>query len=152
MTVFFTQGSPFSNFYSAPFVKDNIQYFNSEQYIQAKKAELFNDDEAHVKIMQTSNPYVIKNLGSRVKNFVKISWENQTKHLALDACLAKFSQNKDLPDFLIETGRRIIGEASKDPLWGIGQNLAHPGVLDKDTWTGDNLLGQVLMTVREQLK
>ena len=68
--VFFTQGSPFSNFYPAPFIRNKMKYVCNEQYIQSKKAELFNDDETRFKIMQTSNPYEIKSLGNYVKNFV----------------------------------------------------------------------------------
>ena len=152
VTVFFTQGSPLSNFHAAPFIRSNIRYSNSEQYIQSKKAELFNDDEIQAKIMQTSNPYEIKALGSKVKNFVKVKWHDHARQVAMEACQAKFSQNHDLLEVLIETGDKIIGEASKDPLWGVGLSLDNPGILDKSTWTGDNLLGVVLMTVRDQLK
>ena len=65
--------------------------------------------------------------------------------------MAKFSQNHDLLKALIETGTKAIGEASRDPLWGIGKSLDHPNVLDKDDWQGENILGNVLMNVREQL-
>ena len=149
--VFFTKGSPFSNFYAASFVKDQITYVNNEQYIQSKKAELFNDDETHMKIMQSTNPYEIKGLGSRVKNFVKPQWENSARQVALDACTAKFEQNSVLKDILLETGNKDIGEASSDPFWGIGKTLNDANVFDKGSWT-NNLLGNVLMTVRNLIK
>ena len=150
--VFFTQGSPFSNFYLAPFVIDYTRYVNNEQYIQAKKAELFNDDDSHSKIMQTSNPYAIKTIGSRVRNFIKQKWEQHARKIAMDACTAKFAQNPDLLEILLSTDNKDIGEASTDPFRGIGKSLNDDNVLDQSLWTGDNVLGHVLMTVRKNLK
>jgi ribA/ribD-fused uncharacterized protein len=150
--VFFTQGSPFSNFHAAPFMRDRIQFVCNEQYIQAKKAEMFDDDETRSKIMQTSNPYEMKSLGKFVKNFVRQRWEQHARQVALDACLAKFAQNSELLDTLLDTENKVIGEASRDSFWGIGKSLADADVLDNGKWTGDNLLGKVLMTVRDQLQ
>ena len=65
--------------------------------------------------------------------------------------IAKFSQNSHLLEILLETGQKEIGEASKDPFWGIGRSLNDPSVLDKNSWTGENLLGNTLMYIREQL-
>ena len=150
--VFFTLGSPFSNFKTAPFYKDNQRYFCNEQYIQSKKAQMFNDDDADDKIMRSTNPYEIKKIGGFVKNFIRQKWEQEAKRIASEACMCKFSQNLDLLDILLETGQKKIGEASKDPLWGIGKSLEDPGVLDCTNWPGENILGNVLMYVREQLK
>ena len=149
--VFFTQGSPLSNFHPATFMKDNVKFVSNEQYIQAKKAETFNDDHSHAKIMEATNPYEIKKLGSRIKDFVKPKWEQVAKQIVMEGCLAKFSQNSHLLEILLETGQKEIGEASKDPFWGIGRSLNDPSVLDKNSWTGENLLGNTLMYIREQL-
>lgn len=149
--VFFTQGSPFSNFHHAPFVKDNQKYFCNEQYIQASKASLFQDDVTHSKIMQSINPYDIKKLGSQVKNFVRERWEQAARKVAFDCCLAKFTQNSHVLQALLETKDKTIGEASKDAFWGIGKSLNDTCVLEKN-WEGKNLLGEVLMEIREQLK
>jgi len=150
--VFFTQGSPFSNFHHAPFVKNNTRYCCNEQYIQASKAQIFNDDNAHAKIMQSRNPYEIKKLGRDVRNFIKQKWEQEAKKIAIEGCLAKFSQNTELLDALLRTEKKTIGEASKDPIWGIGKSLDAADVLDSDSWTGENVLGNALMYVREQLQ
>jgi ribA/ribD-fused uncharacterized protein len=149
--VFFTQGSPFRNFHHAPFVKDNITYFCNEQYIQASKAQCFKDDLTHSKIMQSTNPYDIKKLGNEVKNFVKQQWERNARQVARECCHAKFSQNSHALEALLKTGNKVIGEASRDSFWGIGKALSDNGVLDRQ-WEGNNLLGVVLMEIREQLK
>ena len=40
----------------------------------------------------------------------------------------------------------------KDTIWGIGLYANDPCVLDEKQWRGQNLLGKVLMRVREELK
>lgn len=148
---FFTRGSPFSNFHAATVAEDRVPYVNAKQHIQAKKAELFNDDETHLKIIQSTRPYELKRLGSRFKNFDKQTWENQatSRQIAQDACIAKFHQH--LKNTFLETGDKMIGETSTDQFWGIGKTLNGASVFGKDYWS-NNLLGKVLMAVREQLK
>jgi len=59
-----------------------------------------------------------------------------------EVCLAKFRQNRDLRDVLIDSGKESIVEASMiDPYWGWGVNQV-----------GQNKLGRVIMAVRESLQ
>ena len=47
------------------------------------------------------------------------------------------------------TGDTTIGEASpSDSTWGIGLSLKDPTAKDPTKWTGKNLLGKILMSVR----
>ena len=149
---FFSQGSPFSNFHPSPFEKDGVKYACNEQYIQAKKAEIFDDDNAHANIMKTTNPYEMKRIGNRVRNFVFQLWQKEAEAVATSGCMAKFSQNLELCKMLLDSGNKTLAEASTDSTWGTGEPLYSPGVLQKSTWTGGNLLGKVLMAVREELK
>ncbi len=65
----------------------------------------------------------------------------------------KFSQNLALRRFLLQTGDRILVEASPaDPLWGIGLAEDHPDASSPHKWPGLNLLGFALMAVREDLR
>ena len=148
---FFTQASPFSNFHSCKFVKDNETYICSEQFIQAQKAKIFNDDATQAKIMRETSPYEMKKLGGKVANFVEHIWLKESERVATEACLAKFSQNDHLKVCLLETGQKNLVEASWDKHWGAGLALDHNSILT-GPWTGNNLLGKVLMRVREQLK
>ena len=67
------------------------------------------------------------------------------------ANIAKFSQHTDLKDFLLDTRPQILVEASPyDSIWGIGK-IAHSSMCDPHNWEGENLLGFVLMEVRERL-
>jgi len=47
----------------------------------------------------------------------------------------------------------ILAEASPtDTRWGIGMKSTDPGAHNPSNWKGQNLLGMVLMRVREQLR
>jgi hypothetical protein len=46
----------------------------------------------------------------------------------------------------------MLYEASNDQFWGIGLSLSNIHVLDKAKHKGQNKLGEILMSVREQFK
>ena len=75
------------------------------------------------------------------------------RKLFFDAVMAKFSQNADLKQLLLNTGDAILAEcAVKDLIWGIGLSMKDPNRFDMNKWRGENLLGKVLMKVREILR
>jgi ribA/ribD-fused uncharacterized protein len=54
---------------------------------------------------------------------------------------------------LLATGDSIIAEASPyDQVWGIGLSEEDPLAQNISTWNGKNLLGKILMSVREKIK
>ena len=51
------------------------------------------------------------------------------------------------------TGNLILGEANHyDKMYGTGIRLTDPQALDDKSWPGDNILGEILMTIRGQLE
>lgn len=89
-----------------------------------------------------------------MKNFDAERWCKASEEVVLKGNLHKFGQNKDLLDFLLETGRKTLVEASPyDKIWGIGMTEAtakrygYPHV-----WKGENKLGFILMEVRDILR
>ena len=66
--------------------------------------------------------------------------------------LAKFSQNEGAREVLLSTGTRIIAEASPhDKTYGIGIAIHDEKRHDVNNW-GDNLMGQILTDVRDELR
>lgn len=66
--------------------------------------------------------------------------------------MAKFSQNKEIKQFLLATNERVLVEASPvDKIWGIGLAEDAENIENPLTWKGLNLLGFALMDVRSQL-
>lgn len=66
--------------------------------------------------------------------------------------LSKFSQNKKLKEQLLRTFPRTLVEASPmDRIWGIGLAKDDHRAWNKQTWRGQNLLGEVLTRVRNNI-
>ena len=148
---FFTQSSPFSNFHKAPFTTDGVKYSCCEQYIQSQKALIFDDENTLGKIMKCDSPYEMKQLGNNVKNFTLQLWHKEAEKVAYAGCWDKFSQNPELKEILLSTLNKTLIEASRDLFWGVGMSLNDKNVLHKESWTGKNTLGNVLMLVRQRL-
>ena len=142
----------FSQWYSCKFVVDKITYHTAEQYMMAQKALLFNDDEIFHKIMSSKSPKEYKELGRKIKNFSDSKWNENKYQIILKGNIAKFSQNKKLKVFLLNTGTKILVEASPyDKIWGIGLSADQENIKNPLTWNGENLLGFALMEVRDLL-
>lgn len=64
--------------------------------------------------------------------------------------MLKFGQNNDAANYLKGTGDKILVEGSEfDAVWGCGINYQDPKIQNKQNWTGQNKLGDVLMMVRD---
>ena len=135
--IFLRCHSVFSNLYPSQFSIDNVTYNCVEQRIQSAKAALFNDDQLHHHIMRETNPYKIKKLGSKGKNFSQVKWRRSSKQIALVAVGAKFKQNQLLRDILLSTSNKKIAESSTDTYWGTGLHLCDRNALDQWYWSGD---------------
>ncbi|BBM82170.1 NADAR family protein [Candidatus Uabimicrobium amorphum] len=144
--------SCFSNWFPMPFSIDGITYATAEHYMMAQKALLFNDQEYHDKIIQCKTPGEAKKFGRKVRNFDDDTWKKHRFDIVVKGCVAKFSQNTSLKDFLLQTGTRILVEASpRDRIWGIGLAASNEKVYDPNHWKGLNLLGFALMEARQQI-
>jgi ribA/ribD-fused uncharacterized protein len=151
-TFFWSNKSPFSNWYRIDFEIENIRFNCSEQYMMYKKAMLFNDDEVAKKITATNNPGKQKALGRQVKNFNQELWEKNCKQIVYEANYAKFTQNEHLLKALLKTKGTTLVEASPvDFIWGIGLEEDDPRALDRKQWRGTNWLGELLTELRENL-
>ena len=73
--------------------------------------------------------------------------------VVLRGLMAKFSQNEDLKQKLLDTGDAYLVEcAGSDKIWACGIRLNDDKRFDAANWTGDNILGFALMEVREMFK
>ena len=152
-TFFWKNRSPFSNWYPSRFTHNGITYTRGEQYMMYQKAMLFGDTEIAQQILDTDNPAEQKDLGRKVRNYDDSIWSAKRVDIMVDGLYAKFSQNEKLRAALLDTGFTEIAEASPmDRIWGIGYAEDHPYALDKTKWTGQNLLGIVLMRVRDKIR
>ncbi len=152
VTVFLSGRSLLSNFNeNCPIVMENVAYSSTEKYIQMKKAELFNDTDTVSKIKAENSPRVIKRLGGRVKNYSDSVWQENCEEIVSACVEVKFRTHKNAREALLETGSKVIGEASRSTRWGVGLHISDDAVLDRTKWTGANMMGNILMCLRGKL-
>ena len=145
--------SCFSQWWEASFEIEGITYPTAEHYMMAEKARLFKNDEILQEILIATHPHDAKKLGRKVKNFSPDVWNEHKFDTVVKANYAKFSQDSDLKEYLLNTKDRIIVEASPvDPVWGIGMAADNPNIMNPEKWKGNNLLGYALMNVRDLIK
>jgi ribA/ribD-fused uncharacterized protein len=142
----------FSQWYEAPFTVDGVAYPTAEHFMMAEKARLFGDEEARARILAAGNPGAAKHYGREVRGFDDARWNNARRDVVVRGNEAKFGQNPALREFLLNTGDRVLVEASPvDRIWGIGLAAGDARAEDPEQWRGLNLLGFALMEVRARL-
>ena len=145
-------GGPFSQWASAPFIIDDIEFNTCEQYMMYKKAMLFGDLEVAKQILQTSNPKAQKALGRKVRYFDDKVWMEHAYNYVVEGNRAKFSQNREFGEVLAMTKGKTLVEASPyDCRQGIGLYGDDPRAKDPLQWRGENLLGKAITQVRIEL-
>ncbi len=124
-----------------------------EQYMMSEKARLFEDQDSYQKIMLSKSQEEIKTLGRQVKNFDGKIWDKAKYTIVLNGNYYKFSQQKPLRDYLLETQNKILVEVSPhDKIWGIGLSEEDNNISNPACWKGQNLLGLALMEVRDEIR
>lgn len=141
-----------SQWWPAAFTVDDRVFATAEHYMMWRKATLFGDHTTALKILDAPHPHAAKALGGRVASFDQQVWDEHRVPIVVAGNLAKFRQHPTLAAFLVNTGRRVLVEASPvDRIWGIGLTRDDPAATDPNQWHGLNLLGFALMQVRDTL-
>jgi len=129
----------FSNFAAFPIEIDGTMWPTSEHYFQAQKFEDLEHQEA---IRTTASPMIAARMGRSRKKPLRKDWESVRDSIMRKAVLAKFAQHPELLDLLISTGdATIVEQTANDSYWGDGGD-----------GSGKNMLGRILMEVREKLR
>jgi len=142
-----------SRWFPAPFIEGENRFETAEHYMMHEKARLFGDLHAMEKTLKVKNPGAVKAIGRSVRGFNQAMWDERKFELVVRVNLAKFSSNIDLRTYLLNTGKRILVEASPvDKIWGIGLAEDSEAASNPNLWKGQNLLGFALMKVRNKLR
>ena len=126
-----------SNFSDYPVQLDGLTYLNGEAAFQAVKVTTHNERLAFVGL----SPHLAKSKGRKVK--LRSDWEAIKVDRMRQVIDAKFSDPK-LAKLLDQTGDAELLEGNNwhDKIWGV----------DINTLQGQNQLGKILMSKREQLR
>lgn len=145
--------SCFSQWWESPFIVDKIKFNTAEHWMMAQKALLFDDKEIYNKIIIAKSPAEAKALGRQVRNFDDKTWNNKRFDIVVRGSLEKFTQQKDLKEFLLNTKERVLVEASPvDRIWGMGLTADSEKAENPKQWNGLNLLGFALMEARDIIR
>ena len=72
-------------------------------------------------------------------------WERERENIVLVDSYAKFAQNPTMQSHLLDTGDRLLVEASPyDLIRGIGYSIDHVSARQPPLWRGLNFLGKTL--------
>jgi len=136
---FFSQYRWLSNFYPCYVRVFDAVFPSTEHAYQFKKAPVgkFHPDDV---IILTADE--VKKWGRRIK--VRDDWEKIKVDIMHTCVYAKFTQNPELRKKLLETGQKYLEETNwwNDVEWGVYYK----------TGKGKNMLGNLLMSVRNQIR
>jgi N-glycosidase YbiA len=129
----------FSNFAPYPFTLDGERWQTSEHYFQAQK---FKDKAYKTRIRQSNSPMLAARMGRDRKQKLRRDWESVKVGVMRAAVLAKFTQHEELIALLLSTGdSKLVEHTENDDYWGDGGD-----------GSGKNMLGRILMQVREEMR
>ena len=129
----------FSNFAAYPVELDGKVWPTSEHYFQAQK---FAGTEFEDEIRRIKSPMMAARAGRDRGKPLREDWELVKDEVMRRAVLAKFTQHAELRDILLSTGDAVLVEHTRnDSYWGDGGD-----------GRGRNMLGQILVSVREELR
>lgn len=125
-----------SNFYKAPVNVYGLPYTNNEAAFQSMKTTDMEKRREFVLL----DPSSAKAKGRRIK--LRGDWEQIKFNVMYNICLAKFLENPDLKEKLLDTGDEYLEEGNTwgDKIWGTVNG------------EGENNLGKILMEVRSFIR
>ncbi|HJZ92821.1 MAG TPA: NADAR family protein [Gemmataceae bacterium] len=128
-----------SNFAAYPIRLKGKVWPTSEHYFQAQKFAGTEHEEA---IRLENSPMIAARMGRDRKKPLRRDWEAVKDDVMREAVRAKFRQHADLREALLATGQaKIVEHTENDSYWGDGGD-----------GSGKNMLGRILMEVREELR
>ena len=129
----------FSNFSRHAITLKSKTWPTTEHYFQAQK---FADTPYEERVRLTESPRFAANMGRNRSLSLRSDWEQVKDDVMRDAIRAKFTQYPDLKKILLDTGDdEIVEHTTNDSYWADGGD-----------GSGKNMLGKILMEIREELK
>ena len=100
--------------------------------------------------MEEKEPKRAKGLGDSQVEWkgTKQQWYDFAREKMTTANWAKFEQNSELRDKLLETNGSLLALASTNKVWGTGFGLEDKRNSNPENWTGLNLMGYMLTQIR----
>ena len=152
--VFYNQRCPLSNWSTEyPFRAHEKEYICVEQYVQEEKCHMFGDSRSAREVMEETDPRMMREHTKNIRNYNHKEWMNNIETVMYEGMKAKFTdiQASGAKDYLFCTKERVIGEATRNTVWGTGIPIGDSNATDNNKWTGANITGLMLMDLRDKL-
>lgn len=147
ITMFVGEWAWLSNFWKVDVTYRGQVYRSAEHAFQAAKcAEVREHDAIKAMTLAVS----ARTAGHNCKRWA--DWEDVKESVMVEVVSAKFEQNPDLREKLMATGDRELVEGTmfRDDFWGKVPARMSGGQVRE--WRGENVLGEILMAVRDRLR
>lgn len=129
----------FSNFARYPVHLKGSIWPTSEHYFQGQKFPGTLDEE---ELRGAVTPMIAAQMGRERKRPLRHDWDEVKDSVMRDALYAKFTQHSDLKEKLLGTkDATLVEHTANDSYWGDGGD-----------GTGMNMLGTLLMEIRERIR
>lgn len=129
----------FSNFSRHPVTLQGKVWPTSEHYFQAQK---FVGTPHEEEVRNASGPGEAARMGRQRSRPLRKDWEAVKDDIMREVVLAKFTQHEDIRQVLLDTGdAELVEHTVNDSYWADGGD-----------GRGKNMLGKILMEVRERLR
>nr|CAD2199406.1 unnamed protein product [Meloidogyne enterolobii] len=149
---FFTKRYVFSNHFDCIFVVDGVTFHSSESYYMYYKALYSYNYEIAEQILSLKSAALVKKLGSNLPGHNTKKWRKICILVMSIANWYKYNQNPELRRILLSTRGILLVEASRsDQYWSCGLEMHSKDIVDKKKWRGLNVLGRILMSIRDRI-
>ena len=136
-----------------PFKVDGNEYICIEQFVQNAKCLHFGDQRLAAQVCDETDPKIMRRIGEKIPGYVNSEWIPHMPRILGEAIYAKFHDSRaaGARDMLLETGDRVIGEATRNMKYGTGIHVSDSNAADRSKWEGENLMGEFLMMARDEI-
>lgn len=140
-----------SNFYPCNITYRDEHFKSAEHAYQYAKAVDMGKLEIAHEIKAADNAFIAKGISRKLPKDQIQQWEKSNCDIMREIIEVKA---KTVPEFvtcLRETAAYTLAEATSDLFWGTGLNPELTEVTKPEYWAGKNILGAIIMDVRERI-
>ena len=144
---------PLSNHYSTPIRAFGVpEPFKSVEHAWFwKMASDLGKHELATRIKDAEHAGKAKYLSKEMEENSRIEWEDENMDVMKDLLVKKTKSCELFRNCLLENHEKFLGECTQNLRWGTGLSKWMTEHTNVRFWTGNNLLGRLLMSITEEL-
>ncbi len=141
-----------SNFYRCDIDWSGETFDSVEHAYQWTKAIELEKHDLAVRIKNAKHAGAAKAISRKgISREEAESWEGHSEKIMRELLKAKAKSCPQFKDTLMQSGTKILAEATGNTLWATGLDVRTTSMTKPDFWPGANLLGMMLMDLRDSL-